>query len=294
MTTLRSTSRVARRLRRGATLAVTCALLAWVGAAASAQVARIAASSPTPVARAEAGVRWRELSPQQREALAPLERDWTTIEASRKQKWVTLAGRFPSLGADERARITARMSDWARLTPAERGQARIRFEEARQVPAPDRNARWQAYQALPADTKQQFAARAASAAASAPSARINRPIRDAREAKVNIVPSAAQVQPPKQVAPTLVQAGPGATTTLITRQPAPPSHQQTGMPKIAATPEFVNRSTLLPRRGPQAAAVTPLAASGAARLPVPPPIIVPAPPIVVPSPLAPAASQRPQ
>ena len=157
------------------------------------------------------------------------------------------------------------MSDWARLTPAERGQARIRFEEVRQVPAPDRNARWQAYQALPADTKQQFAARAASAAASTPAVRINRPTRDAREAKVNIVPSAAQVQPPKQVAPTLVQAGPGATTTLITRKPAPPSHQQTGMPKIAATPEFVNRSTLLPRRGPQAAAVTPPAAAASQR-----------------------------
>jgi len=27
------------------------------------------------------------------------------------------------------------------------------------------------------------------------------------------------------------------------------------MPKIAATPEFVHRSTLLPKRGPQAAAV---------------------------------------
>ena len=32
------------------------------------------------------------------------------------------------------------------------------------------------------------------------------------------------------------------------------------MPKIAATPEFVNRSTLLPKRGPQAAAVAPASA----------------------------------
>ena len=290
MTTLRLSSRVARRVRRGALVAGTGALLALAAAAASPQnpqVPRAAASSPALVARAEAGVRWRELSPQQREALAPLEREWPTIDAPRKQKWITLAGRFHSLGPDERARITERMSDWARLTPAERGQARMRFEEVRQVPAPDRNARWQAYQALPADAKQQFAARAASAAGSTLAARINRPVRDAREAKVNVVPSAAQVQPPKQVAPTLVQAGPGATTTLITRQPAPPSHQQTGMPKIAATPEFVNRSTLLPRRGPQAAAVTPPAAPIAPGAAVSPPIAVPAPP-------AAAASQRPQ
>ena len=33
------------------------------------------------------------------------------------------------------------------------------------------------------------------------------------------------------------------------------------MPKIAATPEFVNRSTLLPKRGPQAAAVAPVPAA---------------------------------
>ena len=46
----------------------------------------------------------------------------------------------------------------------------------------------------------------------------------------------------------------GATTTLITKRPTPPSHQQTGLPKIAATPEFVNKATLLPQRGPQGAA----------------------------------------
>ena len=85
-------------------------------------------------------------------------------------------------------------------------------------------------------------------------------MRDSKEAKFNTVPNPALTQPPKQVAPTLVQAGPGATTTPITRRPMPPAHQQSGMPKIAATPEFVNRSTLLPKRGPQAAAVTPASA----------------------------------
>ena len=59
---------------------------------------------------------------------------------------------------------------------------------------------------------------------------------------------------PTAVAPTVVQAAPGATTTLVTRQASPPVHQQTGMPKIAATPGFVDRSTLLPKRGPQGAA----------------------------------------
>jgi len=212
--------------------------------------------TPTPVR--EEGVRWQSLTPAQREALKPLERDWPSIEAPRKQKWLALAARYHSLPPEERARIQARMSEWAKMTPAERGQARLRFEEARQVPATDRSARWHEYQALPPEQRAQFAARAAHAASSPVdgSARAGKTAsRDSKEAKSNLVPNPALAQAPRPVAPTLVQAAPGATTTLITRQPTPPPHQQSGMPKIAATPEFVHRSTLLPKRGPQAAAV---------------------------------------
>jgi hypothetical protein len=213
----------------------------------------------------EEGARWHTLSPGQREVLAPLEHDWPTIDAPRKQKWLAIAGRIRTLPPEERARINARMTEWARMTPAERGQARLRFEEVRQVPATDRSARWQEYQALPPEQRAEFAARAAHAASTpvgaGNGARAPRPaVRDSKEAKSNIVPNPALSQAPRQVAPTLVQAAPGATTTPITHRPTPPSHQQTGMPKIAATPEFVQRSTLLPKRGPQAAAVVPVTA----------------------------------
>jgi len=233
------------------------------GSAASASTAR------------EEGVRWSALTPSQREALAPLEHDWRGIDAARKQKWIALAARFKTLAPEERARITARMSEWAKMTPAERGQARLRFEEARQLPVPDRGERWRAYQALPTEQREQLAARAATAA-SAPRDTASKPARSGRdkEAKFNVVPNPALAQPPRPVAPTLVQAAPGATTTVITRRPAPPAHQQTGMPKIAITPEFVNRSTLLPRRGPPAAAATsaPMSTPPSAR-----PASVPAP-----------------
>ena len=52
--------------------------------------------------------------------------------------------------------------------------------------------------------------------------------RDSKEAKFNVVPNPALAQAPRPVAPTLVQAAPGATTTVITRRPAPPAHQQSG------------------------------------------------------------------
>jgi hypothetical protein len=261
-----------------ARVAGVASILALSFVAASAQPLRATSAAPLPASassRSEDGVRWRDLTPSQRQALAPLEREWASIDAPRKQKWLALAGRFYSLDPEARARITDRMSEWARLSPVERGQARIRFEEARQVPVPDRKERWRAYQALPADAKQMLAARAASAAASsradtgrrdATTAKI-RNGRDSREAKVNVVPSVTTVQPPRQVTPTLVQAGPGATTTLITRRPAPPAHQRTGMPKIAATPEFINRATLLPRRGPQAPVPARLAAPASAAAP---------------------------
>lgn len=216
-----------------------------------------------PAVAREEGIRWQALTPAQREALAPLEHDWPGIDAPRKQKWLALAGRFKTLSSEERTRITARMAEWAKLTPAERGQARMRFEEARQLPATDRSARWQAYQSLPVEQRQQLAERATSAGSGSREAPVRSapPPRDSKEAKFNVVPNPALTQSPKQVAPTLVQAGPGATTTPITRRPMPPAHQQTGMPKIAATPEFVHGSTLLPKRGPQAAAVAPASAA---------------------------------
>jgi hypothetical protein len=269
----------------GLALAIVFALASMTAAAQAPRASGAATTSPAsakpqarpPAPAREEGVRWQALTPAQREVLAPLEHDWPTIESPRKQKWLALAGRFRNLPAEERARISARMVEWAKLTPVERGQARLRFEEARQVPAPDRTARWQAYQALPVEQRQQFAARAASAAFGAREvpARTAKIARDSKEAKFNVVPSPALTQPPKQVAPTLVQAGPGATTTPITRRPMPPAHQQTGMPKIAATPEFVNRSTLLPRRGPQAAAVATASAVAPAA-----PVAAPARPVV--------------
>ena len=73
-------------------------------------------------------------------------------------------------------------------------------------------------------------------------------------------PAPANVKP---VSPTVVQAKPGASTTLVSKTPAPPLHHQAGLPKIAATDGFVNPSTLLPSRGPQGAAAIAAPASAA-------------------------------
>ena len=235
-----------------------------------------AAVRPSAPPAVEGGVQWRDLKPAQRGPLMPLERQWSSIGPNQKQKWLAIANRFPSMPADEQARIQARMADWAKLTPQERGQTRILFQEAKQVAPQDRKTQWDAYQALAPEQRRQLAARAspAASAGSADTARKAGPVSAARpergdrpqmalQTKSNIVPNPALAAAPKPVAPTVVQAQPGATTTLISKRPVPPAHQQTGLPKIAATPGFVDKSTLLPQRGPQGAATRSAAASEA-------------------------------
>jgi len=212
---------------------------------------------------AESGPKWAELTTIQRNSLKPLERDWSTIDPDRKQKWIEIAQRIPGMPSAERERIQARMTEWARLSPSERGQARIGFQQATRVSPKDRQAQWEAYQALPAEQRRQLQARAApqvAAAASKPNGQRAEKV----QRKSNIVPNPSDAAPPKSVGPTVVQAQPGATTTLISKRPTPPAHQQTGMPKIAATPEFVDKTTLLPQRGPQAAATRSSAAASTA------------------------------
>jgi hypothetical protein len=205
---------------------------------------------------AERGTRWQELKPAQQTALKPLEREWSGLDAGSKQKWIALSSRFPKLTPAEQARVQERETQWAKLTPLERGQARLHYQEAKELPKEDRQARWDAYQALSPERKRELAARAATTAArpSVPvAAKVDRSPFEVPQAKSNFAGALNAAPAPRAIAATVVQAGPGATTTSVTRRPTPPSHQEAGMPKIAATPGFVNKATLLPQRGPQRA-----------------------------------------
>jgi hypothetical protein len=257
-----------------------------IGAAAAvystafaASAAAGASNAATPVDRSPS---WVSLTPAQQQALGPLRQDWSGIDSNRKQKWLAIAARFPKLPADERKRVQERMTEWTHLTPAERNSARLQFNEARQVSPEERQAKWQAYQALPEAERQQLAQRAKPAAkangatgligtavvspgappSGASVAPANGPLRASPlvaanpadgATKRNVVRTAAgdQVKP---VAPLVVQAQPGATTTNLSTRSPRPSHSQPGTPKIAATPGYVDPATLLPKRGAQGAA----------------------------------------
>jgi len=227
--------------------------------------AQTPAPAPKPAAaRAEAGPAWSRLSAAQRSALAPLQRDWAGIDGPRKTKWLEVAARFPGLPPLEQQRIHARMAEWARLTPAERGAARLQFQETRQQMGSDqRQERWQAYQALPESQRRELALRAHDTAATAAVGQPARPATPAAAAarpqpvprgKDNTV-TAQPASPVRSVTPVVVQVRPGATTTMVSTPAARPAHHQPGMSKIAASEGFVDPRTMLPRRGPQGAAV---------------------------------------
>jgi hypothetical protein len=71
--------------------------------------------------------------------------------------------------------------------------------------------------------------------------------------KNNVIGPAAAVRSAAGSAPTASQR-PGVTTTLLTRRATPPAHQRDGAPKIAAGPNSVDRTTLLPKHSTVAAA----------------------------------------
>jgi hypothetical protein len=194
---------------------------------------------------------WSSLTPAQKKALQPLENDWNGIDIQRKNKWLEIAGKFGTMSPQQQSRVQTRMAEWARLSPRERGQARMNYKEAQQVPLQDRREKWESYNALAPEQRRQLADRASPVKRKESSAeRVMPPA----QTKSNIVPNSSYAARPKAVAPTVSQAQPGVTTNLISKRATPPAHQQTGMPKIAATSGFVDQTTLLPKRGAQGAA----------------------------------------
>lgn len=230
-------------------------------AAASAQTETVRPSPNPNTNPSTSGPAWSRLSAEQRKALGPLERDWSTIDAARKSKWLEVAARFPAMPAADQQRVQERMAEWARMTPAERGRARLSFQESKQFSPEQKQARWEAYQALPdeerralADRNQPKVAPVTPLPAGSISTSTQKTTAPGSAAASRATAPAPAVRP---VAPTMVQAKPGATTTLMTTPAEPPAHHRPGEPKIAAKPGQVDRSTLLPQSGPQAPASAP-------------------------------------
>jgi len=194
---------------------------------------------------------WAGLTPAQQQALEPLRQDWNGLDATRRSKWLEIAPRFAALPPQERDRLHERMRAWVALSPAERQQARAGYQWAQQInKSGNREAKWEAYQALSPEKRQELAAKAAQKQATQPCLTGKKCTVADLEAKPksNLVPPAPKPVPPKAVAASFVQAKPGATTVLLTQATIPPAHQQAGQTKVWADPELVDSKTLLPKK----------------------------------------------
>lgn len=221
-------------------------------------VCLLAGHPPLPAQPAgwDSGPQWQELSADQRVALAPLEKEWPRIDGPQRLKWMALLSRFDRMSAEERLRTQQRMTEWVRLSPKQRNEARLNFQGARQLSTEERQERWEAYKALPEEQRRRWATQGK--ANSAPKTNMLRSESKAAGPKVNTVPNPfLDLGQPRATTPGAMQAKPGATTLPIAARPMPPLHQQPGLPKVVATPEFVDSTTLLPQRGAQGAAAEP-------------------------------------
>ena len=161
---------------------------------------------------------WRELNPSQQLALRPLAVKWSSINEAQKRKWLAISQNFAALPPAEQTRLHGRMTEWVALSPQERSQARLNFAGARDLPADERMAKWQAYQALTPEERQELAAQG--------------PVKPTGAATA-IKPSPAQ----KLV----------VTPTMGKSLDAKDQRKTRPAPRIATAPHEVGQNTLLPQ-----------------------------------------------
>jgi hypothetical protein len=107
----------------------------------------VIASAPI-IERSDAA--WAELTPAQQRALAPFKTSWATMNVDQRQRWLRTTNRFQAMPYQAQRRAHARMEQWARLTPQQRAQARLGFQQATsKLTEKQRHKRWEAYQRLP-------------------------------------------------------------------------------------------------------------------------------------------------
>lgn len=105
-------------------------------------------AQPRPVSKA-----WQQLTPQQKQALAPLGAQWGALTPQQQNKWLAISTNFTQLSVTDQITMHARMADWVALSPQQRNLARLNFNKLQNLPKEDKKAKWEAYQALPAEEK---------------------------------------------------------------------------------------------------------------------------------------------
>jgi hypothetical protein len=139
-------------------MALAFSLILMGGGGAFAQISNPAnANTASPQMAQDPG--WQALKPSQKKALAPLAPHWSQISVAQKNKWLAMSNNFDNLSPKEQATLHERMADWAALSPQQRAQARLIFNETKSLAADEKKTQWEAYQALSPEEKKKLAAK---------------------------------------------------------------------------------------------------------------------------------------
>jgi hypothetical protein len=103
---------------------------------------------------------WKNLSPAQHMALAPLSAEWDKMEAARKLKWLEIANRFASMKPDEQQRVHDKMREWIKMTPEARRKVRENYTATKKIDKDQKSVQWEQYQQLTEEQKKQLTAEA--------------------------------------------------------------------------------------------------------------------------------------
>jgi len=101
---------------------------------------------------------WQSLKGSQKKALAPLASNWAQLSPAQRKKWLAMSNNFDNLSTKEQAILHERMADWASLSPQQRAQARLNFNETKSLGNDAKKSQWEAYQALSPEEKKKLAA----------------------------------------------------------------------------------------------------------------------------------------
>jgi hypothetical protein len=213
-------------------------------AAEIAQAGPTAASSPS--APKATKPYWSELTAEQQHALQPLASHWHTLNAGHKRKWLALSRNYANMSADDRTTLHSRMIEWAALSNQQRAQARLNFAEVKRLPADERKAKWEEYQALSEEEKRRLAERAPAKPRGAAI-----PVRPVPAQKLVTVPA---VTPAGQHTPRIMLAPPPTLSAVPATPPA-------AAVMVASPPERVPALVTAP---------APSGSSSVASQPVPP------------------------
>ncbi len=150
------------QLRFKAKIAAVLFVTASTGAFAQASPALDNKTTATATATAHPGsgsdALWHNLKGPEKKALAPLAPFWSQLSPAQKNKWLAMSNNFDKLSPKEQAVLHERMAEWASLSPQQRAQARLNFNETKTLGTDSKKTHWEAYQALSTEDKKKLAA----------------------------------------------------------------------------------------------------------------------------------------